>query len=190
MDTHHRMLSVRVPSFERQTLFDRHRRTKGRLDAVTSAKTFNLRFHLFRQMLVSLHHIGPHGVPANGWALQTTQYAAHWRRLAPRSIGVPGVLVALDRAVRVFIDLNQPRVIRVATDDRVIFQLTEAAGKGRVLGATDVLITHEQHAMLEQLGTDLGEQALIMNGIGKVDARQLCTNAAGKLFNLHGGRPP
>ena len=76
-------------------------------------------------------------------------------------------------------------MVRVAAKHRMVFQLTEAPGEGHVIGATDVLVPEEQHAMLEQLGTDLSEQARVMNGIGKVDAGKLGANVTGKLFDLH-----
>jgi hypothetical protein len=78
----------------------------------------------------------------------------------------------------------------MAADHRVILQFAETLGKGHMLGATDVLVTQEQHAMLEQLGADLGEQTIVMDGIGEVHAEQFGANAAGELFDLHGGRPP
>ncbi|MNL69992.1 hypothetical protein D3C87_1949260 [compost metagenome] len=92
---------------------------------------------------------------------------------------MPGVLVTVDRTVRILVDLDQARVIRVAADDRVILQFAEASGKGRMLGASDVLVAQEQHPMLEQLDADLGEQAVVMDGVSQFDANQLCANAAG-----------
>jgi hypothetical protein len=79
-------------------------------------------------------------------------------------------------------------VIRVAADDRVILQLAEAAGEGHMLGASDVLIAQEQHPMLEQLGTNLGEKTVVLHRIGEVDADQFGANAAGQLFDFHGWR--
>ncbi|MNY13014.1 hypothetical protein D3C86_1461260 [compost metagenome] len=179
MSAHHGVLRIRELGLERQALFDRHRRTEGRLDAMTGAQTFDLRLYLVRQMLVSLHHVGPHGVATDWRALQATQHAAQRRRLAPGGVGVPGVLVTVDRTVRILVDLDQARVIRVAADDRVILQFAEASGKGRMLGASDVLVAQEQHPMLEQLDADLGEQAVVMDGVSQFDANQLCANAAG-----------
>jgi hypothetical protein len=40
--------------------------------------------------------------------------------------------------------------------------------------------------MLEQLGTNLGKQTVVMYRVGQVDADQLGANAAGQLFDFHG----
>ena len=39
-------------------------------------------------------------------------------------------------------------MLRIAAGDRMVFQLAEAAREGHMLGARDVLIAQEQHAML------------------------------------------
>ncbi|MNY80832.1 hypothetical protein D3C86_2220720 [compost metagenome] len=72
----------------------------------------------------------------------------------------------------------------------MILQLAETAGEGHVLGAGDVLVAQEQHAVLEQLGTNFAEQAVVMDGIGELDADQFGADVAGQLFNLHNCRPP
>ena len=79
-------------------------------------------------------------------------------------------------------------MIRIAAGHRMIFQLAEAASESHVIGATDVLIAQEQHPMLEQLGTNLGEQTVVLHRIGEVDADQFGANAAGQLFDFHGWR--
>jgi hypothetical protein len=81
-------------------------------------------------------------------------------------------------------------MIRIAASHRMIFQLTEAAGEGHVLGASDVLITQEHHSMLEQLSTNLGKKTIVMHRVGEVDADQFGANAAGQLFDFHGRRLP
>ncbi|MNG31012.1 hypothetical protein D3C84_1167490 [compost metagenome] len=58
-----------------------------------------------------------------------------------------------------------------------------------MLGATEVLVAQEQHAVLEQLGADRREQAIVMDGVGEVDADQLGANVVGQLFDLHGDCP-
>jgi hypothetical protein len=77
-------------------------------------------------------------------------------------------------------------VVRVAADDGVVLQLAKAAGERHMVGAADVLVAQEQHPVLEQLGTDLCKQAVIMNRIGQPDAKQFGTDGAGQLFDLHG----
>ncbi|MNF31518.1 hypothetical protein D3C84_122830 [compost metagenome] len=99
---------------------------------------------------------------------------------------MPGVLVAVDRTVRALVDLHQARVLRVAADNRVVLQLAEAAGEGHVLGTGDVLVAQKHHTVPDQLGTNFGEKAVVVDGIGQVDADQFCTNGAGKLLDLHG----
>ncbi|MNC29899.1 hypothetical protein D3C75_781670 [compost metagenome] len=77
-------------------------------------------------------------------------------------------------------------MLRVAAGHRMVLQLAEAAGEGHMLGAAEVLVTQEQHAMLEQLGADLGKQAIVVDGVGQLDADQFGTDGTGQLFDLHG----
>ncbi|MNM21248.1 hypothetical protein D3C81_316060 [compost metagenome] len=186
MGAHHRVLGVRVHRLERQAFFNRHGRTKTRFDTVASAQVGDLQLHVFGQVRVGLDHVGPHGVAAHRRALHATQHAAHRRGFAPGGIGVPGVFIAVHRLVRTLEDLHQPRMLRIATGYRMIFQFAEAPGEGHVFGAGDVLIAQEHHAMLEQLGTNLGKQAIVMHGVGEIDANQFGANAAGQLFDFHG----
>jgi hypothetical protein len=72
----------------------------------------------------------------------------------------------------------------------VIFQLAEATGKRHVLGAADVLVPQEHHAMGEQLRTNLGKQTVVMDGVGEVDANQFRADVAGQLFDFHGKSLP
>ncbi|MNP57994.1 hypothetical protein D3C76_1528680 [compost metagenome] len=53
---------------------------------------------------------------------------------------MPAILVAVDRMVRGLVDLHQARGVRVGGGHRVILQVTEAARKGRMFGAGDLLI--------------------------------------------------
>ncbi|MNR02292.1 hypothetical protein D3C85_1181370 [compost metagenome] len=186
MGAHHRVLGVRVLGLERQALVDRHGGAEARLDAVAGTQAFDLRLHVGRQVLVGQHHVGPHGVATDRRALDAAQHAAQRRRLAPGGVGVPGVLVAVHRLVGALVDLHQARMLRVAAGHRMVLQLAEAAGEGHMLGATEVLVTQEQHAMLEQLGADLGKQAIVVDGVGQLDADQFGTDGTGQLFDLHG----
>jgi hypothetical protein len=77
-------------------------------------------------------------------------------------------------------------MIRIAANHRVIFKLTEAPGKGHVIGTADVLITQEQHAVLEQLRANFGKKTVVMYRVGKADALKLGANAARQLFDSHG----
>ena len=70
-------------------------------------------------------------------------------------------------------------MLRIAAGDGMIFQLAEAAREGHMLGARDVLIAQEQHAVLQQRRADLGEQAVIVNGIGQIHADQFGADRAG-----------
>ncbi|MNY82098.1 hypothetical protein D3C86_2240170 [compost metagenome] len=54
-----------------------------------------------------------------------------------------------------------------------------------MIGAAEVLVAQEQHAMLEQLDADLGEQAVVVDGVGQLDADQLGADGTGQLFDLH-----
>ncbi len=59
-------------------------------------------------------------------------------------------------------------MLRVAAGHRVVFQLAEATGEGDVLGAADVLVTQEQHLVLEQQLAQLGEQPFVARRIAQV----------------------
>jgi hypothetical protein len=74
---------------------------------------------------------------------------------------VPRVLVAVDGRVGRLVDLHEPGVFGITADDRVILELAEAAREGHVVGAADVLVAEEQHAVLEQQAADLGEQIIV-----------------------------
>ncbi|MCY1404370.1 hypothetical protein D9M71_195770 [compost metagenome] len=153
---------------------------------MTGTQAFDLRLHVAGQARIGLHHVGPHGVATDGRALHAAQHSTQRRRLAPGGIGVPGILVAVDRTVRALVDLHQPRVLRIAADNRMVLQLAEAASEGHMFGTGDVLVAQKHHTVLDQLGTNLGEQAIVVDGIGQVNADQLCANGAGKLLDLHG----
>jgi ADP-glucose pyrophosphorylase len=77
-------------------------------------------------------------------------------------------------------------MLRIAAGHRVIFQLAEATGEGHVIGAGDFLVTQEYHSMLEQLGTNLGKQTIVVHGVGEVDADQFGANGGSQLFDFHG----
>jgi hypothetical protein len=47
-------------------------------------------------------------------------------------------------ACRRLVDADQPRVVGIAADDRVVLELAEMPRKGDVLGARDVLVAEEQ----------------------------------------------
>jgi hypothetical protein len=112
------------------------------------------------------------------------------QRSTQPSVGVPGVFVAVHRLVRVLVDAHQPGMIRITASHRMVLQLTEAAGESHVLGTSDVLIAQEHHSMLEQLSTNLGKKTVVMHRVGEVDADQFGANAAGQLFDFHGGQLP
>jgi hypothetical protein len=40
--------------------------------------------------------------------------------------------------------------------------------------------------MLEQLGTNLGKQTVVVHGVGEVDADQFGANGGSQLFDFHG----
>ncbi len=59
------------------------------------------------------------------------------------------------------------------------------SGEGHMLGTAEVLVAHEQHTVLKQLLAQLGEQVIIVNRVGQVDATYLSTDRAGQLFDVH-----
>jgi hypothetical protein len=66
----------------------------------------------------------------------------------------------------------------------MVFQFTEVAREGDVLGAGDVLVTEEQDAMLEQQRADLRDQRWIARGRAEVDVGQFGADRAGDLLDL------
>ncbi|MCY1418893.1 hypothetical protein D9M71_344630 [compost metagenome] len=67
-------------------------------------------------------------------------------------------------------------MLRIAAGHRVVFQLAEATSEGHVFGTGDVLVTQEHHAVLDQLGANLGEKAVVVDGVSQVDANEFRTN--------------
>ena len=70
-------------------------------------------------------------------------------------------------------------MLRIAACDGMVFQLAEATRKRHMLGARDLLIAQEHHPMFQQRRSDLGKQAVIVNGIGQIHADQLGPERAG-----------
>jgi hypothetical protein len=60
----------------------------------------------------------------------------------------------------------------------MVFQLTEVPREGHVLGTRDVLVTEEQHAVLQQQAADLGHQRRVTRGRAQVHVAQLGTERA------------
>lgn len=98
---------------------------------------------------------------------------------------MPGIFVAVIGLVRALVDLHQARVLRVASCHRVVLQLAEATGEGHVFGTAEVLVAQEQHTVLKQLLAQLGEQVVVVNRVGQVDATHLGTDRASQLFDVH-----
>ncbi len=185
VDAHHRVFGFGVLLLQCQALFDRHGCAKAGLDAVPRAQAGNLCLHVLRQVLVGERHIGPHRVAPDGRAFNAAQHAPHGRRFTPGCVGVPRVLVAVHRLVRLLVDLHQARVFRVTAGYRVIFQAAESLRKSDVLGPGNVLVTQEQHLVSQQCGPDLAEQPVIVDGIGQVQAHQFGADGGGQLFYAH-----
>jgi hypothetical protein len=144
MRAHHRMLGIRIRRLERESLLRRHGGAERSLDAVTGAQRCDPRLDLVRQLFVRQRHVRPHRVAADGWALDAAQDAAHRRRLAPGRVGVPRILVAVDRRFGSLVDLNEPGMLRMTADDRMILERAEPLRECDVVRARDVLIAQEQ----------------------------------------------
>ena len=180
---HHRVLGVGELRLQRMAFLDRHRGAEARFDAVARAQTGDLGLDVLGQPLVGQHHVGPHRVAADRRALDAAQHAAERRHLAPGGVGVPGVLVAVVGRVGRLVDAHQARIVRIAAGDRVVLQLAEVAGERDVLGARDVLVAEEQHAMLQQQGADLRDQRRVARSDAKVDVGQFGADRAGELLD-------
>ena len=72
------------------------------------------------------------------------------------------------------------------------FQLTKDARKGGMLGIGHVLVTREQHLVLEQQGFDFARHVGIAASLSQIDALDLGTQSAGEWNDFHkwllGGR--
>ena len=79
-------------------------------------------------------------------------------------------------------------MVRVAADHRVVFQFAKFAGKGHMLGAGDVLVAEEDHAVLEQRLANLGHQAFIFSGSTQVYVGEFCAYGAGQRVDLQSAR--
>jgi hypothetical protein len=77
-------------------------------------------------------------------------------------------------------------MIRVAAHDGMILELAEATCERDVLGARDVLVAQEQHAVLEQQRPDLGEQRVVARRVAEIDVEELGTDVARELLGSHG----
>jgi hypothetical protein len=77
-------------------------------------------------------------------------------------------------------------MFRIAAGNGMVLQFAETPRKRNMLGARDVLIAQEQHPVLEQRRTDLGEQTVVVDRIGKIHADQFGADAVRQLVDLHG----
>src|SRR3989475_354609 len=124
------------------------------------------------------------GVAADRRALYAAQHRAHGRVGAPQAIAVPGVFVAV--RIVAAVDAHQARVLGIAACHGMVLQWAEAAGKGHMFGARDVLVPEEQHAMGQQRGADVREQCGVACGIAEMDAGDFGADGGGDLSDLHG----
>ena len=69
---------------------------------------------------------------------------------------------------------------------RVVFQITKAAGKGGMLLVVEILVAQEQHLVLEQRLLDLAKQVVVVDRFSDLDALQFGAYGTGELFNFHG----
>ena len=173
-------------ALQRQALLDRHGRAEGGFDAVARAQPGDPGLDVLRQVLIGEDHIGPHRVAADRGAFDAAQHAAHRRLLAPGRVGVPGVLITVVGRIRILVDAHQPRMIRVAACDRMVFEFAEMPGESDMLGAGDVLVAEEQHLVLQEQGPDLGDQGRVAAGCAEIDVLKLRSDRAGEL--LHADR--
>ncbi|MNO75654.1 hypothetical protein D3C76_667090 [compost metagenome] len=186
VNAHDWMLCIRKLGLQLMAFFTRHRRAETRLDAMTGNQVADLRLDLIRQVVIGQHHIRPHRVTADWRALHAAQYGPHGRCLAPGRIGMPSVLVAIERDVRALVDLHQAGRLGVGRRYRVVLQIAKAACKARMLSPGNVLITQKQHPMLDQRFADKPEHFIVVDGVGDIDIDQLGTDGTGQLFNSHG----
>jgi hypothetical protein len=77
-------------------------------------------------------------------------------------------------------------MIRIAACDGMIFQFSEPARKRNMLGARDLLVAQEHHAVFHQRRTDFRKQAVIVDRIGEMHARQFGADRTRQGFDSHG----
>ncbi len=78
-------------------------------------------------------------------------------------------------------------MIGVAAHHRVVLERAEVACEGNVLGASDVLIAEEQHAMLDQQGPDLGHECGVARCGTEAHVGQFGSNRASQGFDPDAG---
>ncbi|MCY1373917.1 hypothetical protein D9M69_612190 [compost metagenome] len=129
MGTHDWMFRIRVLRLHRQALLLWHGGGKGGIEAVVGDQAVDFLLHIYGQIVIRQHHVGPHGVATGRWTFDATQYSTHRRRFPPGGIAVPGILVAIRRILRGLVDLHQTGGLRMAGEHRVGFKLAETHGK-------------------------------------------------------------
>ena len=177
VNAHHGVFSRRVLLCQLGTCFKAHDSAKGMLNAVACTQTFDFLFHIVVQVGIGLNHVDPNGVTANRGALNATQHTTHGWVLAPQTVAVVIVFVVL--ALFVAINLHQAGMLRVTARHRMVFKVTKAPCKGHVLSTGDVLVSQENHAMLQQSRLDFIEEVGVTRSVTQVDARNFSANGRG-----------
>src|SRR3989304_6181318 len=148
MCSYHGMFGVGKAFPQLVALFDRHPSAEGRLDTVPGTQVLDLLLDPRRQILVGECHVHPNRVAADRRCFHTTQYTSHGRVDAPGGVAVIRILEVLRRAVQVFVDADQARMVGITAQSWMILQFTESLGKFYVLGFGEVLVAKKQDLVL------------------------------------------
>ncbi|MNC17545.1 hypothetical protein D3C75_654300 [compost metagenome] len=101
---------------------------------------------------------------------------------------MPGIFIPIRRVLRGLVDLHQARRFGVAGQHWVGFELPHAAGKSFVVATgqfVQILVTQEQHLVLEQRGINFVEQVVIAHCVAQVHIEQFRADGTGQLFDSH-----
>ena len=94
----------------------------------------------------------------------------------PRSILVRSAIVAILAVAFVPVAFSQSQ------DSQSV---AEAARKGYMIGARDLLLAKEDDPVLKQRGLDLGEHCWVARCVAKIDLRNLSPDGRGDLPDFH-----
>ena len=112
-------------------------------------ETLDPQFDVGGQVFIGARHIDPDRVAADRRAFDAAKHRAQWRLFPPGRVAVPGVFVMVGRGIEVLVDADQAGMVRVAARHRMILQVTEARGKGYVVGLGNELVAQEQDFVVQ-----------------------------------------
>ena len=141
--------------------------------------------HRRAQCVVGGVLVGEQRVTAYLGQLDCVQDGPEVRLGQERHVGVPPT-AEVEGVVRLGDDLDDLGMIGPALDEGVGVELAEAATKGDLLFRCQLLVAEEQHVVLEERPSDLGDR-LVARAVGEIDPLDVRTEHPGGRTN-RGGR--